>query len=355
MRSKPTPRVKSPARANGHTRQNGPSGSRAGPSVRKFKVTGKGKPVAQVLKEKNLKGDVKVEVAGNIVELTSLDRVYFPEKDYTKADLLRYYFGVADFLLPYLQDRPLILKRYPLGVEGKFFFQHDVDEVPDYVETYTTEAMGHTVDYVVCNDTATLLYLANKGVIPLHPWHSRVQDITHPDWIVFDLDPGKVEFEIVRTLALATKKFLDELGLDSYAKTSGSRGMHVYVSIEARYSYHEVAEFAERVAKQIAKENREIATTVRSLARRKPNQVYVDHLQNAHGKTVVAPYSVRERATATVSTPLTWQEVRGDVIPGDFTIKTMPVRLKSKGDLFAEVLSNKQTLEEAIRTLDALD
>lgn len=330
-----------------------PNGSQAGPSVRKVEVQGTGKPVARVLKGKNLKGDVKASADGGVVELTSLERVYFPEKGYTKGDLLRYYDTVADTLLPYLQDRPLIMKRFPLGIKGKFFFQHDVDEVPEYVETYTTEALGHTVDYVVCNNTATLMYLANKGVIPLHPWHSTLDNIDHPDWIVFDLDPGEVEFATVRKLALATKSFLDDLGLDSYPKTSGSRGMHVYVPIQARYSYTQVAEFAERVAKQIVKGNKEIATTVRSLGARKSNQVYVDHLQNAKGKTIVAPYSVRERELATVSAPLEWQEVRQGAAPGDFTIQSMPARRKRKGDLFAHVLTNKQSLDRALKKLDA--
>lgn len=339
-------------RGNTRTR---PNRSRGGPSVVKLPSTGTGEPVATVLKAKNPKGNISVETDGKVVALTSLDRVYFPDKGYTKADLLRYYLQVSQTLLPYLRDRPLILKRFPLGVNGKFFFQHDVDEVPDFVETYTTQALGHTVDYVVCDNTATLLYLANMGVIPLHPWHSRVQDIAHPDWIVFDLDPGKVEFGVVREVALAVKKFLDTLELESYAKTSGSRGMHVYVPIQATYSYPIITDFAERVAKQIVKQNPEITTMVRSLSARKPNRIYLDHLQNAQGKTIVAPYSVRERASATVSAPLEWREVRGSVTPQDFTIKTMPKRVQSKGDLFAEVLTNKQSLKNAFRLLEQME
>lgn len=242
-----------------------------------------------------------------------------------------------------------------MGVNGKFFFQHDVDEVPDFVETYTTKALGHTVDYVVCENTATLLYLANMGVIPIHPWHSRTEDIEHPDWFVFDLDPGEVEFATIRKVALAVKKFLDALGLVSYPKTSGSRGIHVYVPIEARYSYQEIADVAERIAKQIVKQNPEMTTTIRGLSGRKPNQVYIDHLQNAQGKTIVAPYSVRERAGATVSAPLEWKEVRGNVTPADFTIKSMPKRIQSKGDLFAAVLANKQRLEQALERLEEIE
>lgn len=323
--------------------------------MRKFKITGTGEPVAQALKRKNLAGDIQVMVRGNLVPLTSLDRVYFPETGYTKADLLRYYDQMADTLHPYLQDRPLILKRYPTGVGGKFFFQHDVDDVPAYVETYTTAALGHTVDYVLGNNPATLLYLANMGVIPFHPWHSRIEDIEHPDWIVFDLDPGKVEFSIVRAVALAVKEFLDGLGLEGYPKTSGSRGLHVYVPIQNKYTYPIAADFAERAAKQIIKQNPKLTTMVRSLSSRKPNQVYVDHLQNAQGKTVVAPYSVRERPLATVSAPLEWREVRGNVTPQAFTLKTMPRRFKQKGDLFANVLTNKQSLDNAFDRLEAME
>jgi len=199
------------------------------------------------------------------------------------------------------------------------------------------------------------LYLANKGVIPLHPWHSRVKNLECPDWFVLDLDPGDVEFPTVRKVALAAKEFLDELGLESYPKTSGSRGMHVYVPLAPKYMYGRIADFAERVAKQIVRRNPETTTTVRSLSSRKPNQIYVDHLQNALGKTIVAPYSVRERAAASVSAPLEWREVRGNIVPGDFTIKTMPKRLKDKGDLFAEVLTNQQTLDQAEKRLAAME
>jgi bifunctional non-homologous end joining protein LigD len=257
--------------------------------------------------------------------------------------------------LPHVEDRPLILKRYPLGVNGKFFFQHDVDEVPAFVETYSTTALGHKVDYVVCDNPATLLYLANMGVIPIHPWHSRIDDIEHPDWIVFDLDPGDVEFSIVRKLALETKACLDQLELESYPKTSGSRGMHVYVPIENKYSFGFIADFAERVARIVVRENPDIATMSRPLKERGPNQIYVDHLQNAKGKTIVAPYSVRERQAATVSAPLTWQEVKRDIVPGDFTLKNMPKRLQQKGDLFAPVLANKQSLKNAEKVLAELE
>lgn len=320
-------------------------------SLRKFKVAGTGEPADRVLNAKKLEGNIRVEVDGHIVALTSLDKVYWAEQGYTKGDLIRYYYRVAEALLPYLEDRPLILKRFPDGIGGKFFFQHDVDETPDYVETYSTDLSGHTVDYVVCNNRATLLYLANLGVIPLHPWHSRVHNIDCPDWMVFDLDPGKVQFKTVRRVAGAVRAVLAQLGLESYVKTSGSRGLHVYVPIVPVYTYEEVARFAERVAKRIVEENPRATTLVRPLDRRPPNTIYVDHLQNARGKTIVAPYSVRERTLASVSAPLTWREAQGTAEPGDFTIKTMPARLKRRGDRFRGVLDKPQRLEEPSRRL----
>lgn len=352
LKREPAPRTRADSTRAGRS---APVDDQGEPSVRKVHVKGKGQPAAQVFKRKTLEGNLSVEADGRVVALTSLNKVYWDEKGYTKGDLIRYYFSIADIVLPYLQDRPLILKRFPNGIEGKSFFQHDVDEVPDYVETFTTQALGHTVDYVVCNNTATLLYLVNLGMIPLHPWHSQTTHPDHPDWFVFDLDPGKVEFKIVRRAALAVKDFLDRLGLVSYCKTSGSRGLHVYVPIQPQYTYEEIAPFAERIAKLIVQEDPDTTTLVRSLDRRKTDQIYLDHLQNARGKTIVAPYSVRERAAASVSAPLEWKELKGDITPGDFTIETMGKRLKRKGDVFAEALTNKQTLENAFVRLSELE
>lgn len=321
------------------------------PSVRKVKVRGQAIPVDALFRRKKLTGAVSVNVDGSIVALSSLDKVFFPAQGQTKGDLLRYYHAVSATLLPYLRDRPLILKRYPNGVNGKFFFQHDADVVPDYIDTFTTTALGHTVDYFVANNEATLLYLVNLGMIPVHPWHSTTRAPDRPTWIVFDLDPGEVQFATVRQLALGVKRVLDDLGLDSYPKTSGARGMHIYVPIAPKYDYDAVAKFAEDIARRVVAENPEIATVVRALQRRKPNQIYVDHLQNARGKTIVAPYSVREREGATVSAPLTWDEVADKVTPAEFTIETMPRRIAKRGDLFAEVLTNQQPLTGALKRL----
>jgi bifunctional non-homologous end joining protein LigD len=313
-------------------------------------------PASRAFKSEDLSGDLAVKVGSRVVTLTNLDKVYWPDAGFTKGDLIKYYFEVSKYILPYLKDRPLIMKRYPNGIAGGSFHQHDVNEAPDYVRTETLDVEeGHEVDYIVGDDTATLLYMANLGAIERHPWHSRVRNIDRPDWFVFDLDPQGVEWKEICDVAISCKEILGRLGLDSYAKTSGSRGIHIYVPVKPVYSYEQVAEFAERVARLVVDENPDVATIERSLKKRKKARIYVDHMQNARGKSVVSPYSVRPKPGATVSAPLDWKEVKGrKVTIEDFTIRNMTKRLKRRGDLFKAVLTNKQSLERAVEKLDDL-
>ena len=315
-------------------------------------------PAARAFKEKDLSGDLYVRAGRDVVPLTHLDKIYWPDEGYTKGNLIGYYNEVTEYILPHLKGRPLIMKRYPNGIGGKSFHQHDVNEVPDFVRTVTLKVEGgkHTVDYIVGDNRATLLYMANLGAIERHPWHSRVEQLDNPDWFVFDLDPGEsVEFATICDVALATRDVLSRLELEGYPKTSGSRGLHIYVPIRASYSYEQVAELAEQIATVIAKENPEVATIERSLKKRRQGQIYVDHMQNALGKSVVAPYSVRPRPGATVAAPLDWKEVAGRrVTPQDFTIKNMLRRLEKKGDLFQAALKKKQSLAAAFEKMKEL-
>ncbi|HEX6183334.1 MAG TPA: non-homologous end-joining DNA ligase [Pyrinomonadaceae bacterium] len=338
-------------RAKGKSEEGGASKGR----VRKFDTAkaaegGKVVTAGRAFKAKALEGDLNVKVGREVVPLTHMERVYWPEEGYTKGDLARYYYEVADYILPYLKDRPLIMKRYPSGVTGPSFHQHDVNEAPDFVRTVTLEVEdggGHEVDYIVGDNLATLLYMASLGAVERHPFHSRVADLEHPDWFVFDLDPSEgVAFETICDVALATREVLARVGLDSYPKTSGSRGVHVYVPIEPEHDYEAVAELAEQLATVIAREQAEVATVERSKRKRGERMIYVDHMQNARGKSVVAPYSVRPKPGATVSAPLEWKEVeRRKVKTSDFNIKNMLHRLERKGDLFAPVLKGGQKLE----------
>ncbi|MDQ3804760.1 MAG: non-homologous end-joining DNA ligase [Acidobacteriota bacterium] len=340
-------------------RSGGAGAKRAG--VKRFGTGGaeRGKVVAaSALKSKELRGDLNVRVGREAVPLTHLERVYWPDEGYTKGDLVRYYDEISRLILPYLEDRPLIMKRYPAGIRGQSFHQHDVNEVPDFVRTVTLEVEegGHTVDYIVGTGRATLLYMANLGAIERHPFHSRVENLDRPDWFVFDLDPGEgVAFETICELAVAVRGVLARLGLEGYPKTSGSRGVHVYVPVKPVYDYGRIAELAERVATVVARENPETATVERSLKKRRRGQIYVDHMQNAKGKSVVAPYSVRPRPGAPVSAPLEWGEVeRKKITPRDFTIKNMLRRVGRKGDLFKPVLGGRQRLDEAFEAARAM-
>ncbi|MBV9866559.1 MAG: non-homologous end-joining DNA ligase [Abitibacteriaceae bacterium] len=318
------------------------------------KVAGKPIPVAKAFAAKKLEGDVVVKVDKHEVTLTHLDKIYWPDEGYTKGDLLKYYFEIADTILPYLRGRPLILKRYPNGIQGHSFFQHDVEDPPDFMETIALEVERQPVRYALCNNLATLLYIVNLGSIAQNPWHSRVDDLHHPNWIVFDLDPEGQNFSLVCQVALAIKEVLDGLSLESYPKLSGSSGLHVYVPIKTEYSYDEVARFAELVAKIVNQAQPDLVTLERSLRKREKGEVYLDHLQNAEGKTIVSPYSVRAKDKATVAAPLTWQEVEKCPRLEDFTMANMPQRIKKKGDLFQPVLHNCQTLDDAIEQAEKL-
>ena len=312
-------------------------------------------PAQKVFARRKLSGNVNARIDDRVVPLTNLDKVYWPDDGYTKGDLVRYYYEIAPHLSPYLQDRPLIMKRYPAGIRGSSFHQHDVNEAPEFVRTVAIDVEeGREVDYIVGGERATLVYMANLGAIERHPWHSRVEQLDSPDWVVFDLDPENVDFTVVCDVALSTREVLQDLGLESYVKTSGSRGLHVYVPVTAGHTYAEAARFAELVAGRIVGANPEVATVERSLKKRQRARIYIDHMQNARGKSVVAPYSVRPRPGAPVSAPLVWEEVkRKKIRPQDFTIRNIRARLARKGDLFEPVLQGGQTLAGALRKLES--
>lgn len=314
-------------------------------------------PIGKILKEPHPEGDVIAKVGRELVAFSHLDKVYWQQEGYTKGDLIRYYYEISRYILPYLKDRPLIMKRYPNGITGQFFHQHDVDEAPEYARTVALDAVeGHPVDYLICDNLPTLLYMTNLGAIERHPWHSRLRSLDNPDWFVFDLDPGEgVRFTTICKVALQVREILESLGLESYAKTSGSRGIHIYTPIKAIYSYEQIADFAEKIATLAAQKMPKVATVERSLGKREKGQIYVDYMQNARGKSVVAPYSVRPKPKAPVSTPLDWTEVEEAKFRiEDFNITNLLKRVQERGDLFKAVLNNRQKLESAFEEIDGL-
>jgi bifunctional non-homologous end joining protein LigD len=287
--------------------------------------------------------------------ITHPDKILWPGEGYTKADLIGYYRAIAPLLLPHLKDRPLILKRYPNGIESPPFYQHDVKSAPAFVKTIPVkEPDGSVIHYVLCQNEETLVWLANMGVIPQNPWLSRHPRLSRPDWIVFDLDPQEVAFPEVCSLASYLKEILDGLGLKSFPKTSGSRGIHIYVPLKPIYDFSQSLDFAQLVAAYAEREKPDAFTVERSLKIRKRDRVYLDCMQNSEGKSVASVYSVREKPGATVSAPLDWPELKKKIRMEDFDIRTMPKRVAKKGDLFADVLKSGNALEGALKKLERL-
>lgn len=319
--------------------------------------TGKAQPVEDVLTAENAKGDVLVRVDSTDVCLTNVNKVYWPDEGYTKLDLIRYYYKVAEFIVPHLTDRPLILQRYPNGIQASSFHQHNVEDPPDYVEQWRSGKNddGERNCYALCNNIPTLLWLANLGTIAQHPWNSRHAKCEYPDWVVFDLDPDeKATYGQVCQTALLLKETLDKIGLKGYAKTSGSSGIHVYVPVEPLYTHLQVTAFAELVARAVQKQDPETITVERMTKKRPEATVYLDYLQNGEGKSLASVYSVRAKPGATVSTALDWDEVEKKTPLSEFTIHTVPDRLAEKGDLFRAVLEHGQKLGEPLDRIQKL-
>mgnify|MGYP002624155431 FL=1 len=288
---------------------------------------------------------------------TNLDKVFWPAEGYTKGDLLDYYRAIGPWLLPYLKDRPVVLTRYPDGIEGKSFFQKDAPSwVPDWIRTERiwSEQTSREIDYFLCDDVESLVFLANLGTIPLHIWSSRVTDLARPDWCVIDLDPKGAPFADVVAVALAVKALCDEIGLPAYAKTSGSTGLHVMVPLAGQCTYEQSRTLGELVSRVIEAELPEIATTKRVIEKRE-GRVYLDYVQNGHGRLIAAPYSARPVPGAKVSAPLRWSDVTPELSLDAFTMKTLPAWMEAleDGDPLLPVLTEAPDLVAALGRLAA--
>ena len=291
------------------------------------------------------KGDLILKVGREQVSVTSLDRIYWPDEKLTKFDLLSYYLKVADYIMPFLQDRPAILQRYPRGIKAPMFFQQDLESAPEFIKTARlTNQEGRQLDYGVYSTVGSLLHFVNLGTIEQHPWHSTVKKLDKPDWIAIDLDPKRAPWENVLQVALVVKEVSDEIGLESFPKTSGSSGIHIYVPLKPTNEYDKVAEFARLFASEVAQRAPRIATVERTIVKRKSTQVYVDWMQNARGKSLAAVFTARAKPMAPVSMPLTWKQVEKGVKIEDFTIVNVPELLK-KGDAWADFFNARQLLK----------
>jgi bifunctional non-homologous end joining protein LigD len=294
-------------------------------------------------------------IGGQVVALTNQQKVYWPADGYTKGDVIDYYREVADFILPYLNDRPLSLNRHPNGIQGESFFQRDISNQPPpaWVETAELTSDGKRGRSVLCQDEATLAYLANLGCIELNPWNCRVGTLDSPDYVVLDLDPEDVSFERVIETAQAIRKVLDRIGAEARCKTSGKRGLHIYIPFGSQHGHDQAKHFAELIANIVNASLPAVTSLVRSPGSRQ-GRVYLDYLQNGKGKTLAAAYSVRPYPGATVSTPLKWTEVRRGLDPTAFTIKTMAKRLGTVGDLWKPVLGPGMDLPACLERLASL-
>jgi bifunctional non-homologous end joining protein LigD len=292
--------------------------------------------------------EATLTIDGRRLKFTNLNKVFYPKESYTKRDLLNYYDAVAPLILPHLKDRPLSLKRYPNGIEADFFFQKEVaPSFPKWLHT----AIADDIRYVIGKDRATLLFLVNLGCIDHNPWMSRMGSLKHPDYLLVDLDPQECPFEKIVEAALVVRTHLDQAELESYPKTTGGDGMHIFVPLEPRYTYEQVRFFAKALSTMVATERPDLFTTPRSPSQRDKGKVYFDWVQIAEGKTIAAPYVLRAYPGAPVATPLHWREVTPRLTPDQFHIGNALARFDRVGDLFEGVLQRPQTLEHAIEKL----
>jgi bifunctional non-homologous end joining protein LigD len=324
--------------------------TKARPKTQAGKTPSRAQTAALTVKEflalKKPKGDLTLQVGKERVSLTSLDRVYWPAEKLTKFDLLSYYLKISSWIMPYLQDRPAILQRYPRGIKAPMFFQQDTASAPPYIKTVKlVNQEGRELNYSVYTTAGSLLHFVNLGTIEQHPWHSTLKHLDKPDYLMLDLDPKQASWENVLQVALICKEVFDELGLPAFPKTSGSSGIHIYLPLKPNHDYRKVGAIAEGLAAEVARRAPKIATIQRSLAKRQKQQVYVDAMQNARGKTIAAAYSARARDGATVSMPLTWQQVERGVKIADFTIENLPALVKKQGDAWKDFFASRQTLK----------
>jgi len=295
-------------------------------------------------------------INGNKIKFTNLGKVFWPDVNVTKRDMLNYYYLVAPYMLPYLKDRPMSLNRHPNGINGKSFYQKDVTgKVPSWVKTY----LYHTSDtdkdkhYMVGDDDASLVYMASLGCIEMNPWSSTIQNPDNPDWCIIDLDPDKNHFDQVIEAAQVTRQVLESIGAPCYCKTSGSTGLHIYIPLGGKYSYEDSKEFARAVATTVHKEIPSY-TSIERLTSKRGGKMYIDFLQNRPKATLAAPYSLRPKPGAPVSMPLQWDEVKKGMKITDFNIFNAMERISSSSDIFKPVLGKGIDLAKVLKKLSGL-
>ncbi|MDN3654420.1 non-homologous end-joining DNA ligase [Ferruginibacter paludis] len=299
--------------------------------------------------------DKEIVIGKAKIKITHPGKIYFPEDNVTKGMVADYYQQMSACILPYLKNRPESLRRNPNGIHDSGFFHKDAGEdAPSFVKTKElfSESADREIDYIICNNAATLAYLNNLGCIELNPWHSTTKNLDKPDYLLIDIDPSeKNTFEQVIETANTFKQLLDKAGAVSFCKTSGATGLHIYVPLGARYMYEQVKDFAHFCCSKVSEILPAFTTLERSLSKRGDEHIYLDYLQNRRGQTIAAPYSLRPKVGATVSAPLQWKEVKKGLHPGDFTIHNMLARVHQSGDFFEGVLGKGIDIDQCLSNL----
>ena len=288
-------------------------------------------------------GSTEIKVAGKVVRLTNLDKLFWPDLGVTKGDLIQYYADVSPLLLPHIRDRAMVMKRYPHGAAGEFFFMKRAPSPqPDWIQTCRIDHdSGNVIDFPMINDVPSLLWVINLGCIDLNQWYATCDDVDRPDYLHFDLDPGSATWEQVLETARIVRDALTTLEMPAFAKTTGSKGIHVYVPIVRGPLQKEVWTFAKALAQELAGRHPALTTSEYRVAKRPAGRVLLDYNQNAWGRTLASVYSIRPHPRACVSTPLTWKEVDAGVRVEDFRIDNVRARFAKTGDLFKPLLRKK--------------
>jgi bifunctional non-homologous end joining protein LigD len=349
--------AESPSAPEGNRRSEDATGPRS--QARVANQTAAGSVKGSDAQEKELRTGksetMDVESDGQRVHLTHLNKIYFPEVGRKKRDLLAYYYRMAEYLLPFLKDRPMVLRRYPDGVGGKAFFQKEAPSfLPGWIGTATvdSEERGGEMQYILANTRAALLYLTNLGCIDHNPWSSRAESQDHPDYVFFDLDPTPgTPFSAVLHIAQEIHAMLKSIKMQSFLKTSGASGFHIFIPLEPRYTYEQTRTFAEVVGRLVAANNPKLTTFERTVSKRPKGHILIDALQNAKGKPLACAYSVRAEPQAPVSTPLAPEELTKNITPDIWTLKNFDERIAEVGDLWRDFWKKRQTLDRALELL----
>lgn len=290
--------------------------------------------------------DIKTAINNRELKITNLDKTLWPDEGYTKSDLISYYSQVCEYILPFLKERPFVMQRFPDGIYGKSFYQKNCPSyAPEWIETFKHK----NTNYVLCNNEETLLWLANQSCIEMHVWMSTYQNELYPDYAVFDLDPMPgITFDQVIKTALLVNSAMEEFSIRGYPKTSGAEGIHIFVPVEPIYTYEEIRLFVQFIFNLVNRITPDLTTQERSIDKRS-QRIYLDSLQNARGKTMASPYSLRPKEKAPASMFLTWDEIaKGGFTPSDYNIKTVLSKIEQNKDIHLSIPQDKQNLSNVL-------